>query len=250
MKEKKRHASVVTEYKQIFEESLEGKIVAKAIQLVLDQIIKEKKHFPPNMFAYQDNLSSIDVIDYIKTKVNKSSLTFLIKADLKNFFSCIKKKYLLKGLTELVDIRDNKFYHLIKSYFRCGYIIKLLSKSKHIGAPKVKIIYKNKSKDFVYQGSVLAPLFSNIVNSLIIKEINNKIESSFTLGKKRSANKLVNGFANKKYRGIISNSEYKKAIKAMKPTCFTNGYKRAWFINYSDDILILGHLSEKNRDSL
>jgi len=156
----------------------------------------------------------------------------------------------MTGLAELVDIKDNKFYHLLKSYFRCGYTIKVLSKSKHIGARKVKIIYKNKSKDRVYQGSVLAPLFSNIINSIIIKEINQKIKNCYTLGKRRSANKVVSGLANKKYRGTISNEEYKTLIKKIKPTCFTNDYKRAWFINYSDDILILGHLSKENRDSL
>jgi len=179
------------------------------------------------MFAYQDNTSSVDVVDYLKTKVSKSNLTFMIKADLKNFFPSIKKKYLMTGLAELVDIKDNKFYHLLKSYFRCGYTIKILSKSKHIGANKVKIIYKNKAKDMVYQGSVLATLFSNIINSLIIKEINRKIEMCYTLGKRRSTNKVISRLANKKYRGTINNDEYKKLIKKIKPTCFTNTYKRA-----------------------
>jgi len=158
--------------------------VAKAIQLVLNKIIKEKLYFPPNMFAHQNNISSIDILGYLREKVSKTNLTFMIKASLKNFFPSIKKKYLMKGLAELVDIKDNKFYHLLKSYFRCGYTIKVLSKSKHIGARKIKTICKNKSKDLVYQGSILAPLFSNIINSLIIKEINEKIESFFTLGKK------------------------------------------------------------------
>jgi len=221
MKEKKKHTRIITEYMYCFEESLEGKLVAKAIHLVLNKIIKEKQYFPSNMFAHQENISSIDVIDYLKKKVSKNNLTFMIQANLKNFFPSIKKKYLMKGLAELVGIKDNKFYHLLKSYFRCGYTIKILSKSKHIGACRVKIIYKNKSKDLVYQGSVLAPLFSNIINSLIIKEINKKIEDSFTLKKKRSTDKLVSELANQEYRGNI---EYKKLIKS---TCFTNFYQQA-----------------------
>lgn len=184
MKEQKRHTRVITEDRYIFEESFENKVVAKAIQLVLNKIIEEKQFFPRNMFAYQNNKSAIDVIDYLKTKISKSKLTFMIKADLKNFFPSIQKNYLMKGLTELVDANDNKFYHLLKSYFRCGYIIKILSKSKHLAARNVKIIHKNKSKELVYQGSVLAPLFSNIINSLIIKKINNKIEESYTVGNK------------------------------------------------------------------
>jgi len=45
MKNEKKNTRVVTEYRQIFEEPLEGKIVAKAIQLVLHKIIKEKNTF-------------------------------------------------------------------------------------------------------------------------------------------------------------------------------------------------------------
>jgi len=202
------------------------------------------------MFAYQDNMSSIDVINYLKTKVSNSHLTFMIKADLKNFLPSIKKRYLMKGFAELVDIKDNKFYHLLKSYFRCGYMTKILSKSKHIGARKVKIIHKNITKDKVYAGSLLAPLFSNIINSLILKEINQQIEKHYTLGQQRSANKTVSKLATKKDLGAINNKEYKKLIKKTKPTCFTNKYKRAWYINYNDTILILGHLSKKNRNSL
>jgi len=87
MKKEKRHTRVVTEYRHLFEEPFEGKIVAKAIQLIIHKIIAEKQYFPPNMFAYQDNTSSIDVIDYLKTKVSKSNLTFMIKAGLKSFFA-------------------------------------------------------------------------------------------------------------------------------------------------------------------
>ncbi len=250
MREQKRHTRVVTEYKHIFKESLECKIVGKAIHLVLNNIIKEKNYFSFNMFAHQDHKSSIDIIDYLKKKVNKSGLTFMIQASLKNFFPSIKKKYLMKGFAELVGTKDNKFYHLLKSYFQCGYIIKVLSKSKHIGARRVKIILKNKSKDFVYQGTVLAPMFSNIINNFIIKEINKKIEDYFTFGQKPIANKLINRLSNLKFGGVIDTVEYKQVIKKTKLTCFTNDYKRAWFLNYSEDILILGHLSKKNRDSL
>jgi len=133
----------------------------------------------------------------------------------------------MTGLAELVDIKDNKFYHLLKSYFRCGYTIKILSKSKHIGARKVKIIYKNKSKDMVYPGSMLAPLFSNILNSLLIKEINQKIKTCYMLGKRERINKVISRLATRKYQGTINNSEYKKFIKKIKPTCFANTYKRA-----------------------
>ena len=227
MKEQKRHTRVVTEYRYIFEESLENKVVAKAIQLVLNKIIEEKQYFPVNMFAYQNNKSAIDVIDYLKTNVSKANLTFMIKANLKNFFPSIQKKYLMKGLTELVDTNDNKFYHLLKSYFSCGYTIKVLAKSKHIGARGVKIIHRNKSKELVYQDSILAPLFSNIINSLIIKKINHKIEESYTVGKRRTPNKIISRLANKKYRGTIDTTEYKKMIKKIKLTCFTNDYQRA-----------------------
>jgi len=220
MKNEKRHTRVVSEERQFFEEPLCGKIVAKAIQLILHKIIQEKEYFPPNMFAFQDNISSIDIINYLKTKVSKNNLTFMIKAGLKNFFHSIKKKYLMAGFAELVGIKDNKFYHLLKSYFRCGYTVKRLSKSRHIGARKVKIIYKNKTKEMVYQGSILAPLFSNIINSLIIKEINHKIERCYTVGRKRCTNKVVIKLANMKCVGAINHKDYKKLIQKNKTDTF------------------------------
>jgi len=55
---------------------------------------------------------------------------------------------------------------------------------------------------------------------------------------------------NEKSRGAMDSTVSKRAIKKIKPTCFTNDYKRAWFINYSDEILILGHLSNENHNSL
>merc|ERR1712137_617333 len=102
MKANKKHTSVATEYRQIFEENLENKIVAKAIQIVLNFIIESENHFPTNMFAYRDNTCSVDVIDYLKTKVSKSNLTFMIKADIKEFFPSITKKHIIQSLETIV----------------------------------------------------------------------------------------------------------------------------------------------------
>jgi hypothetical protein len=227
MKAKKRHTRVATEYRQIFEENLEGKIVAKAIYIVVNSLIDIKNHFPTNMFAYRENTCSVDIIDYLKTKVTKSNLTFMIKADIKDFFPSITKKHIIQGLNTVVNSKDNKFYHLLKSYLRCGYDIKILQKSKNIGARKIKIIAKNRSKYFVYQGTVLAPLFSNIVNSIIIKKVNKQINDFYTVGIKRTPNKIISRLANKFYRKTINKSFYRKQISKIKPTCFTNSYKRA-----------------------
>jgi hypothetical protein len=213
----KKHTRVVTEYRQIFEENLEGKVVAKAIQIVLNSIIDIKNHFPTNMFAYRENTCSVDIIDYLKTKVSKSNLTFMIKANIKEFFPSITKKHIIQGLDTMVNSKDNKFYHLVKSYLSCGYNIKILQKSKNIGARKIEIITKNRSKYFVYQGTALAPLFSNIVNSTIVKKVNKQINDLYTVGIKRTPNKIISRLANKFYR---------KQINKIKPTCFTNNYKR------------------------
>lgn len=194
------------------------------------------------MFANRNHISSIDVINYLKSKIRKSKLTFMIKADLKDFFLNIKKKYIIKGLSELVSLHDNKFYHLIKNYLQSGYAIKILMKSKKIGARKVKIIYKNKSKDHIYQGTVLAPLFSNIINTLLIKKINKKINTEFTSGiKKKGPNNIIYRLSEKKYSATLQN---------IKPSFFINEYKRAWLLNYSDNMILLGYLSKEDKDKL
>jgi len=60
-------------------------------------------------------------------------------------------------------------------------------------------------------------LFSNIVNSTIVKKVNKQINDLYTVGIKRTPNKIISRLANKFYR---------KQINKIKPTCFTNNYKR------------------------
>ena len=69
-------------------------------------------------------------------------------------------------------------------YFRRGFVRKLVSKSRCIGARKIKTVSKNKSKDFLYEGSILGPLFSNIINCLAIRKINKKIMLAKCIPKK------------------------------------------------------------------
>jgi hypothetical protein len=46
----------------------------------------------------------------------------------------------------------------------------------------------------------------------------------------------------------LTDKEYKQKIRKIKPTVFTNLYKRVWCLVYSDDILLLGYLSKSLRD--
>jgi hypothetical protein len=177
MKNEKRNSRVCLEYQQVFEETIENKIVAKAIYIVLENLIRIKNYYPENLFSYRKNYHSLNIIKFFKKKINNNFLTFTYKTDIQKFIQNIQRKFILKGLYYLVDKKDNKFYHLIKSYLNCGYEFFVLKKSAKIGARTIKIIRKNKSKYLVYQGTTLSLIFSNIINTLIIKEINEKLKN-------------------------------------------------------------------------
>lgn len=153
-------------------------------------------------------------------------------------------------MAQLVDFKDNKFYHLIKSYLQCGYAIKILSKSKKIGSRKIKIISKNLSKNFVYQGTILAPLFSNIVSSLIVKKINRKIKHQFTSNKNNGPKKVIRKFFYKTSGGFITSIYNKNSIKKKAFSFFRDDEKKAWLVNYHDTMLFLGYLSRNNKNLL
>jgi len=86
---------------------------------------------------------------------------------------------LIKVLKEIIDIRNDKFYHLITTYLKSGYYIKVKKKSRSISAVSIKLIEKNTSKFQVYQGTMLAPIFSNLLSNQILNEINSLIKKNF-----------------------------------------------------------------------
>jgi hypothetical protein len=111
--------------------------------------------------------------------VTKSHLTFSAKLDIENFFPSIKKEFIINILKEKISLKNDKFYHLIKAYLKSGYQIKIKQKSKKIGAVSIRVIEKNKAKYFIYQGTVLAPTFSNLLSNQILLEINQLIKKKY-----------------------------------------------------------------------
>jgi hypothetical protein len=237
MNKERRNSKICLEYGQLFEETLKNKVVAQAIYFVLENLIKNKKYYPENLFSFRKNYNCINIFKYLKTKINNIFLTFTYKTAIQDFIPNIQRKFLIKGLFNLVDKKDNKFYHLIKSYLNCGYQFFILKKSAKIGARTIKVLQKNQSKYFVYFGTTLAPIFSNIVNTLILKEINDKLKTDYYSNEKQMKNFLLSQLKNKKYNKI-------------KSRIFINNYKKVWLICYHDKILLLGHLLTKDRNYL
>ena len=79
------------------------------MHLVLNKIIKEIKYFPTNLFAYQEDITSVDVVHYIKQKVGSKYNSFILKANLVNMVSHIQKKDLIQELKNLFSINDSLF---------------------------------------------------------------------------------------------------------------------------------------------
>jgi len=121
--------------------TLRDKMAQRALLTVLEPIFE--KQFHNDSFGYRPGRSVNMAIAKVKEYI-KCDLTWIVDADIKNYFDNIPHKALLKILKS--KIRDRKVMNLIKGWLDAGTVRKgFLSTTK--GVP---------------QGAVLSPLFCNV----------------------------------------------------------------------------------------
>jgi len=126
LKSKKKlfNKSITIKYRTVFEETLESKVVATAIKLVLDVILTGK--LAPNVYAYQKGKSIFHLLDDLKKQVNCTIPTYGATLDIYDFFGSIKYSTLRKEIcNSFIDEKDGKFFALLKSYLKPGYKYKV-----------------------------------------------------------------------------------------------------------------------------
>lgn len=245
----------ILDYRLIFNnKNLIDKLIELTIKTVIEALIAVHKAHPDNLYSYS-NIKTINDFIYDFKKISYNT-RFFNKIDVSNFFPSIKKKFLIQSLQEIVPKSDIIFYSLVKNFLLRGYKIKIARFSKRIGSKKIINKELNTSKPTVYQGTVLAPIFSNLVNILIIKEIN-KILPSYHRGAASKKNKIktnlssrLNKLKNKKNPDLLKIKKTKKRISKIKSSVYNSNFKRAKFFLYSDDLLLVTHLNKKDNSEL
>jgi len=122
LKSKKKlfNRNITIKYRNVFEETLESKVVATAIKLVLDVILTNK--LASNIYGYQKGKSISHLMYDINKQVNCTVPTYGATLDICDFFGSIKYSILRNEIyNQFVHKKDGKFFALLKSYLKSGY---------------------------------------------------------------------------------------------------------------------------------
>lgn len=142
----------------IYIPTLKDKIVQRAVTLVLNPIYETI--FYELSMAFRPNRSQLDAIENT-TEFIESSLTYIIKTDIKSCFDNLNKELVLDNMD---FIHDDAFLELIKNFFNPEIVDK--DGNKQSFTPDIA------------QGTVVAPLLSNMalhsLDSIFINKYNSE----------------------------------------------------------------------------
>ena len=133
LKSKKKlfNRNITLNYRTVFEETLESKLVATAIKLVLDVILAGK--LAPNIYAYQKNKSISHLLYDLNKQVSCTVPTYGATLDICDFFGSIKYSVLREGIySNFIHKKDGKFFALLKNYLKSGYKYKVTTNTQKV----------------------------------------------------------------------------------------------------------------------
>lgn len=123
--------------------SMRDKVVHQSVACELEKIYEAK--FSEHSYAYRQGKSALDAVALIEKAVG--DYDWALKMDIQNFFDSIQQKRLIGIMGS--SIRENDVIDLMK----------LVMKTKALDLKSGQLISRS---DGVYQGSSLAPIWSNI----------------------------------------------------------------------------------------
>ena len=94
----------------------EDKIVQLALKKILEAIYEPK--FKDNMFGFRPNRGCHQAIKYVRNKITKDKISYIVDADIKGFFDHINHDWLMKMIE--LSIKDTNILWLIKKYLKAG----------------------------------------------------------------------------------------------------------------------------------
>lgn len=209
------------------------KIVQKAIEIVLTAIFEEI--FLSCSHGFRPGRSCHTALQQLQLGIgNASSYSWVIEGDIKSCFDNIPHIMIIKGISRRVDCPAT--LNLIKKILNSGYV---LNSELKIRKSKAKIF---RSDVGTPQGTVLSPLFSNIVLHELDRFVEEDLKAKYTMGKQRKAN-----LEYRKLRYRIKRETDRKKKKKLISMCLKvpskdfhePTFKRLYYIRYADDWIIL-----------
>lgn len=216
------------------------KIAQKAIEIVFSYIFEQE--FLDSSHGFRVGRSCHSALKYLQLKIgNVSAYSWVVEGDIKGCFDNIAHNILLKKIKQKVDCVAT--IKLVEQILMAGYVLD--ADIKKVGK-NAKVF---KSDVGVPQGSVLSPLFCNIVLHELDKFVENSLKKDFTAGVTRKSNleyrkaryKIRTVFDKKKRRKLIN-----LALKINPKVIEDPKFKRIYYVRYADDwvILVAGSFSE------
>jgi len=123
--------------------SFEDKIVELAVKRVLEPIYEAK--FENSSYGYRPGRSPHDCLDALGKTIQQKRISYLVEADIKNFFGEVNHEWLMRFLGHRIG--DPRILRLIQRMLKAGILEEGLVQASEEGTP---------------QGSILSPLLSNI----------------------------------------------------------------------------------------
>jgi len=211
------------QFRQILIANPREKIVQKALQVLLNTIFEPT--FSKTSFGFRPGLSLVNALD--KLHMRGGHMAWAINGDITKCFDSIPHQVIMNSIKE--QITCVRTLTLIERGLKIGYVNEkgVIVKSK-MGTP---------------QGSILSPLLANIVLNKLDKFIES-LDDSLNFGKKRQRSKAYQRLESlRAYYKVrnpqLANEKLKEMRKLSKYEMNDENYRRAIYVRYADDFVIL-----------
>jgi retron-type reverse transcriptase len=211
------------EFRPLLIASPREKIVQKALQILMNAIFDPQ--FSRSSFGFQPGRSLVNALNKIHKR--GGPMSWAINGDITKCFDRIPHDIITSAVKERISCV--KTLTLIERGMKAGYIDEKGQTIKtKIGTP---------------QGSVLSPLFSNIVLDKLDKYIES-LDSELNVGIKRKPNPAYTRLEGrrkyyKKKQPALANKYLQQMRLISKFDMHNEDYRRAIYIRYADDFVIL-----------
>ena len=215
------------------------KIVQKAIEMVLTAIYEEI--FLDCNHGSRPGRSCHTALKRLQL-CNASTFTWVVVGDIKGCFDNIPYTRILKDLRQQVDCPATE--NIIKKILNAGYMLD--QDVKRVGAKKAKVYKSNLGTP---QGSVLSPLFNNIVLHNLDIFVENELGLEYSIGKNRKANlkyRRLRRKALKESNLKLRRKKLNQCLKIPSKDFHNPNFKRILYVRYVDDWVIFVAASHKD----
>jgi len=130
---------------------IEDKIVQRAVVEILNRIYEND--FLPCSYGYRPGRNAHDAVEAIREKAITGKVSFILDADIRDFFGSIDRGKLMEVLQRRVTDKD---------------LLRIIGKWLHVGVMEEGRLLN--AENGVYQGSVVSPILANLYLHVVLDE--------------------------------------------------------------------------------